>query len=51
MGLGGHVEPGETDAQAACREVQEEAGVVVLERTFATPDWWNSSFRPGRNGT
>ncbi|WP_255771161.1 8-oxo-dGTP diphosphatase [Pseudarthrobacter sulfonivorans] len=31
VGLGGHVEPGESDAEAACREVQEEAGVVVLE--------------------
>jgi 8-oxo-dGTP diphosphatase len=31
VGLGGHVEPGETDEEAACREVQEEAGVVVLE--------------------
>ncbi|MDE8668221.1 8-oxo-dGTP diphosphatase [Pseudarthrobacter sp. H3Y2-7] len=31
VGLGGHVEPGETDEEAACREVQEEAAVVVLE--------------------
>ncbi|CAN7295082.1 NUDIX hydrolase [Arthrobacter sp. Leaf337] len=32
VGLGGHVEPGESHAEAACREVQEESGVVVLER-------------------
>ncbi|MET3921811.1 8-oxo-dGTP diphosphatase [Arthrobacter sp. UYEF20] len=29
VGLGGHVEPGESDAEAACREVDEEAGVTV----------------------
>ncbi|GAC1376684.1 MAG: NUDIX hydrolase [Pseudarthrobacter sp.] len=50
VGLGGHVEPGETDEEAACREVQEEAGVVVLESDLrdagvvvfdfpARPDW------------
>ena len=32
VGLGGHVEPGESHAEAACREVQEESGVIVLER-------------------
>ncbi|MGM9473276.1 8-oxo-dGTP diphosphatase [Pseudarthrobacter sp. YS3] len=50
VGLGGHVEPGESDAEAACREVQEESGVVVLQEdlrdagvvTFdfpARPEW------------
>ncbi|HEY1324153.1 MAG TPA: 8-oxo-dGTP diphosphatase [Streptosporangiaceae bacterium] len=29
VGLGGHVEPGETAAQAAVREVGEEAGLLV----------------------
>jgi 8-oxo-dGTP diphosphatase len=29
VGLGGHVEPGETPAQAAARETKEEAGIVV----------------------
>ncbi|MFJ3958446.1 8-oxo-dGTP diphosphatase [Arthrobacter sp. NPDC090010] len=31
VGVGGHVEPGESDAQAACREVFEETGVSVRE--------------------
>ncbi|XAS68927.1 8-oxo-dGTP diphosphatase [Micrococcaceae bacterium Sec5.7] len=31
VGLGGHVEPGESDAEAACREVQEEAGLTVRQ--------------------
>jgi 8-oxo-dGTP diphosphatase len=50
VGLGGHVEPGESDAEAACREVHEESGVVVLQEdlrdagvvTFdfpARPEW------------
>lgn len=50
VGLGGHVEPGETDQEAACREVHEEAGVVVLEQDLrdagvvvfdfpARPEW------------
>ncbi|MGA7203124.1 MAG: 8-oxo-dGTP diphosphatase [Specibacter sp.] len=29
VGIGGHVEPGETTAQAVCREVAEESGIVV----------------------
>ncbi|MBT1002203.1 8-oxo-dGTP diphosphatase [Paenarthrobacter sp. DKR-5] len=29
VGLGGHVEAGETSLQAACREVEEEAGIVL----------------------
>lgn len=29
MGLGGHVEPGETEAEAAVREVYEESGVQI----------------------
>lgn len=50
VGLGGHVEPGETDQEAACREVQEEAGVVVRQQDLrdagvvvfdfpARPEW------------
>ncbi|WP_426998909.1 8-oxo-dGTP diphosphatase [Pseudarthrobacter sp. N5] len=50
VGLGGHVEPGESDAEAACREVHEESGVVVRQEdlhdagvvTFvfrARPEW------------
>jgi 8-oxo-dGTP diphosphatase len=50
VGLGGHVEPGETDQEAACREVHEESGVVVLEEDLrdagvvvfdfpARPEW------------
>jgi 8-oxo-dGTP diphosphatase len=29
MGLGGHVEPGESDTQAAIREVLEESGLAI----------------------
>lgn len=29
VGPGGHVEAGESDAEAACREIQEEAGITV----------------------
>ncbi|WP_233121016.1 8-oxo-dGTP diphosphatase [Tersicoccus sp. Bi-70] len=29
VGLGGHVEPGESDAEAACRELAEESGLVT----------------------
>ncbi|GGC83839.1 hypothetical protein GCM10011512_08280 [Tersicoccus solisilvae] len=29
VGLGGHVEPGESDAQAACRELAEESGLTT----------------------
>lgn len=50
VGIGGHVEPGESDAEAACREVFEESGVVVLEQDLvdagvvlfdfpARPEW------------
>lgn len=50
VGLGGHVEPGETDAEAACREVYEESGVLVRQEDLrdaglvffdfpARPDW------------
>ena len=35
VGIGGHVEAGESDAEAVCREVREEAGVVVLEEDLA----------------
>jgi 8-oxo-dGTP diphosphatase len=31
MGPGGHVEPGETDLEAAIRETKEETGVAVIE--------------------
>ncbi|MCQ9164329.1 MULTISPECIES: 8-oxo-dGTP diphosphatase [unclassified Arthrobacter] len=31
VGIGGHVEPGETTARAVCREVEEESGITVLE--------------------
>ncbi|MFD5278914.1 8-oxo-dGTP diphosphatase [Pseudarthrobacter sp. NPDC058362] len=50
VGLGGHVEPGETDAEAACREVYEESGVLVRQEDLrdaglvvfdfpARPEW------------
>lgn len=50
VGLGGHVEPGETDKEAACREVKEEAGLVVRQEDLrdagvvifdfpARPEW------------
>jgi 8-oxo-dGTP diphosphatase len=35
VGLGGHVEPGESDAEAVCREVHEEAGVEVLQEDLS----------------
>ena len=35
VGIGGHVEAGETDAEAVVREVWEEAGVVVLQEDLA----------------
>ena len=35
VGIGGHVEAGESDAEAVCREVREEAGVVVLQEDLA----------------
>ena len=50
VGLGGHVEPGESHAEAACREVFEESGIVVKEHDLrvagliefvfpARPEW------------
>ena len=55
VGLGGHVEPGESDAEAACREVHEEAGVVVRQEDlrdagvvsfeFPSRPEWNMSTR------
>ncbi|MGN8131985.1 8-oxo-dGTP diphosphatase [Paenarthrobacter sp. 22069] len=35
VGIGGHVEPGETDAQAVIREVLEETGVVLRPEDLA----------------
>ncbi|MET4096493.1 NUDIX domain-containing protein [Arthrobacter sp. UYCu712] len=35
VGIGGHVEPGESDAEAVVREVWEEAGLVVLQEDLA----------------
>ncbi len=35
VGIGGHVEPGESDAEAAVREVWEEVGIVVLQEDLA----------------
>ena len=35
VGIGGHVEPGESDAEAVVREVWEEAGITVLEEDLA----------------
>jgi 8-oxo-dGTP diphosphatase len=53
LALGGHVEPGESDAEAACREVFEEAGIVVgehdlrvagrIEFVFPARPEWNMS--------
>jgi 8-oxo-dGTP diphosphatase len=55
VGLGGHVEPGESDAEAVCREVHEEAGVTVLQEdlrdagmvefVFPARPEWNMSTR------
>ena len=50
VGIGGHVEAGESDAEAVVREVWEEAGVVVRQEDLADagvveflfptrPDW------------
>ncbi|MDQ0664928.1 8-oxo-dGTP diphosphatase [Arthrobacter ulcerisalmonis] len=35
VGIGGHVEPGESDAQAVVREVLEETGVVLQVQDLA----------------
>lgn len=35
VGIGGHVEAGESDAEAVCREVWEEAGLVVRQEDLA----------------
>jgi 8-oxo-dGTP diphosphatase len=35
VGLGGHVDPGETAAEAAVREVKEESGLVVARAALA----------------
>ena len=35
VGIGGHVEPGESDAEAVVREVWEETGIVVLQEDLA----------------
>ncbi|WP_324644735.1 8-oxo-dGTP diphosphatase [Pseudarthrobacter sp. LT1] len=35
VGIGGHVEPGETDAEAVIREVLEETGVVLQVEDLA----------------
>ena len=55
VGIGGHVEPGESDAEAVVREVWEEAGIVVLpgglahagvvEFIFPARPEWNMSCR------
>ena len=50
VGIGGHVEPGETDGEAVVREVLEETGVVVRQEDLtdagvvrfvfpARPEW------------
>lgn len=35
VGIGGHIEAGETDAEAVVREVWEEVGIVVLQEHLA----------------
>jgi 8-oxo-dGTP diphosphatase len=35
VGIGGHVEPGESDAEAVVREVWEETGIVVRQADLA----------------
>jgi len=55
VGIGGHVEPGESDAEAVVREVWEEVGVVVLQEhldhagivefIFPARPEWNMSCR------
>lgn len=55
VGIGGHVEPGETDEQAVVREVLEETGVVLqvedladagsVQFVFPARPEWNMSTR------
>lgn len=55
VGPGGHVETGETDAIAACREIHEEAGITVrpedlqdagvVQFVFPARPEWNMSAR------
>lgn len=41
-GIGGKIEPGETPAQAMCREFREEAGLDLSDwREFCTLKWGN----------
>jgi len=39
VALGGHVEPGESTAQAAVREVNEESGLVVAPAALTEAAW------------
>lgn len=34
VGIGGHVEPGETTAEAICREVAEESGITIAQKNL-----------------
>lgn len=43
----GHVEEGETDLEAAVREVQEETGLLVVPMPGAAPHESSYSFRDG----
>jgi 8-oxo-dGTP diphosphatase len=43
---GGRIEPGETPAEAAAREVLEETGLVIrVGRLLATADIWDGVYR------